>query len=596
MTDSWIASIFFVIAFSAMLSGIYLVQKKEEKISGVVWAPISIVLAICVNGFLAAIINFVHIPVNIVSMGGLDLLLAAVFWWLILGKKRRQVYDIPIQELVIMLVLVGIAIGYGIFHFGTELTAAFQAVDAPRHYTLSMNIVTSQKIDSSMFMSDLYGALFIEIFSVFFKPDFYYKIFVLSEMVNLVLTAACFFALVAKFCNSKFMNVMTGIFSLFFLFGYPVHNLQFGFVYWGMGVTVLTCILYFLEIWIQEENKWLYSVILAILNFALFELYSLFVPPVYLGSFLFLVSHKQIRKRLLEKKILLNLIIMYLPAIIVGLLYSYATIAYTGITAGTSSDSGGTSDIAPIAREGGIYKSFYSDFIVLLPFSLMVWWKSLREKKMAADCAVFICMVLFMAVLLFGGTQGKVSSYYYCKNNYVIWLLVFASAIRAIYHLWEEKNGHILVPYFITWGLVFLLFFGKIEEKIANKNSQFNFGTAKSYYSIYEWNRYWESLSQYDDGKMNLFLWVKNNLTKQGQKVAISSDSALDEEWYRVMTKSNFINYNGDWETYVSQVESKARYVCVMYNNFYYHHQNHFKDYTKIYECDWGFVAEIKSS
>jgi len=588
MTASWIASIFFVLAFCIMLSGVYFVEKKEGRTSGIVWMPLSIVLAICANAFLAGVINLAHIPVNIVSIGAVDLILAILLWWCILVKNKRQEYGFALNDVIIMLLVVGIAVWYGLKHFGLELTAAFQAIDAPHHYVNAMSIVDSQKIASSMFFSDLYEALFIETFSVFFKPELYYKIFVLSEIVNLVLAGACFSAVVVKFATSRFMNALIPILSLFYLFGYPVHNLQFGFVYWGMSVTVLTCILYVLEMWMEADRKWIFSIILALLNFGLFESYSLFVPPVFLGEFIYIICDAKIRKRIFSKEIILNGLMIFLPAVIVGLLYSYSMIAHTGI--GTTSAAG----TAAIAQEGGIYRSLYADFIVLLPFAIYIYWRSLRKKSLTSDCAIFICVALFMVLLLFGVMCGKVSSYYYCKNNYVIWLLLFFSGIRGIYCLWEEKHGQILMPYFITWGMVFLVFFAGIEDRIAARNAEFSMNASKNHFGIYAWNREWEPLSQFSDKKMELFSWVNANMTSKGESVAICSDSVLNEEWYKVMTKTDFKLYFGDWDMYLSAVESKTQYICVMYDNFYYYHQDHFAGLLKIYETEQGFITKIR--
>ncbi|MCI8338843.1 MAG: hypothetical protein HFH62_09240 [Lachnospiraceae bacterium] len=589
MTGSWFGSGFFCLAFLMFAAGIYFVRKRSGKENGIVWLPLSIVLAICANAFLAGIINLARIPVNILSVGAVDFILAVWLWWLILAKNRRQQYEFALKDGLLMLLVAGVAILYGVKHFGLELTAAFQAIDAPHHYANAMNVVNTQRIASGMFFSDLYDALFIETFSVFFKAELYYKIFVLSEMVNLLLAGTCFCAIVMRFAVSWFMRAMVGALSLFYLFGYPVHNLQFGFVYWGMSVTILTCMLYMLEIWVQEDRKWILSVILALLNFGLFESYSLFVPPVFLGEFLYIVLDSKIRKRIFTAEVIGNGLIIFLPAVLIGLVYSYSLVAHAGIGAASSASA-----TAGIANEGEIYKSFYSDFIVLLPFALSIYWNSLRKKRLSPDCALFICMALFMLLLLLGGMVGKVSSYYYCKNNYVIWLLLFFSGIRGIFRLWKARQGQFLVPYFITWGMVFLVFYASMEERVIARNPQFSMGSSRNYFSIYAWNREWEPLSQFSDKKMELFCWVNDHLTSQGESVAICSDSVLNEEWYRIMTNTDYQLYFGDWDLYLSKVEPKARYICVMYDNFYYHHQDHFTDFTTVYESELGYVAKIR--
>ena len=85
-------TIFYGIAVLALLSGAFFCYKSERKQAGMTWIALLLILVNCYHTFWAAILNVIHIPVNIISMGIIDLLTGGLLWFFIVKKKKWQRY------------------------------------------------------------------------------------------------------------------------------------------------------------------------------------------------------------------------------------------------------------------------------------------------------------------------------------------------------------------------------------------------------------------------------------------------------------------------------------------------------------------------
>ena len=75
------------IAVISLLSGAFFSYKSERKQAGMTWIVLLLILMNCYHTFWAAILNVIHIPVNIISMGIIDLLTGGLLWFFIVKKN-----------------------------------------------------------------------------------------------------------------------------------------------------------------------------------------------------------------------------------------------------------------------------------------------------------------------------------------------------------------------------------------------------------------------------------------------------------------------------------------------------------------------------
>ena len=92
MEGSIISSVFFVVSVILLYMGIFRIKKSENPLNGVIWVMMNFISLLCWGAFCGGIINMLHIPVNIVSMGVIYLASAAVLFFKIKKDGETQIY------------------------------------------------------------------------------------------------------------------------------------------------------------------------------------------------------------------------------------------------------------------------------------------------------------------------------------------------------------------------------------------------------------------------------------------------------------------------------------------------------------------------
>ena len=383
------------------------------------------------DALFAAVMGFLHVPVSCLSIGIANLAVSVFFWYGILKKGRRQQYTSRILDFIFAAVLFAAVFWCAYRQFGSEFSIRYLTIDPSVHLGYAMDIVNNQSV-SGMFFAQLNNAMFIQTFLPFLPSGFdAYKLFMIGDACMLYLSGLMFYALVLRFCKTKFLHITGICLTLLYTLGYPLNNMLYGFIYLGVGVTVTAFLVFGAEHFLADKiDRKLSVFMLGLGMLALMLCYILFVPVVMLGVFLCLTIGLARKKELLKRRTLLDYAVIFLVPIILGLIYSYAN--YFGEATGTT--VGGA-----IALEGAIYRSLLSNFIIFMPFAVYAVLKMWKEKKNAPATAIFVLLLIFMAGMLFLGIKGKVSSYYFYKNYYLLSLCVILRHILAFGSFWEAS-------------------------------------------------------------------------------------------------------------------------------------------------------------
>ena len=59
------------------------------------------------------------------------------------------------------------------------------------------------------------------------------------------------YALIRHYAKDTLLNVLSVVFPLVYVIGYPLNNTLYGFVYLGEGITILAAILLLMKKWLQ---------------------------------------------------------------------------------------------------------------------------------------------------------------------------------------------------------------------------------------------------------------------------------------------------------------------------------------------------------
>ena len=590
MNISILAALFYFVAYVGAVSGIYKIKKSNKKLYGITWGAVSIVGMNCFQVFVAAILNLIHIPVNCVSIGVFELAVGVVCWYEIIKKKQVQSHCYDWSDALFTVVLLGVVVLFSYQRYGLDLSIHYLTIDPAEHLKMAMNVVTNQNVDR-MFYGALTNAMLIEFLGAFKNPAQYYQIFVLGDILNLLLAGWMFFGVIRRFCKDNFLKLGSIVITIIYLLAYPLNNTIFGFVYLGMGVTIIAYLIIVVDEFMRGNlNKWINIVLISAGCLGIFECYVLFMPVTFFAILTcVLVKQYQAKKLFSVDTVITGLSIFLVPCII-GLLYTYM---------GFFGSEGGQTVGSAIVSEGGIYRDLYSNFLFVMPFALLGFWNLVKEKKNRLLLFLIPFLGVFVLSLFIRGMKGTVSSYYYYKNYYLLWLLVFILAFQGISSI-AGKARVLIVCFLGIWIFNAGIFATRIETRIQNKNSLFCVNQkAGAYLDIYSFNRDAKALPPYPWEKVQLYQYAVTELLEKDEvKPVPIAGYWEDAYWMEAITNqrlSGFDYWNNGDELFFSNLEEKAEYVIVLKDSeFYASYQEYFDSMERVYENTYGFIGKVK--
>ncbi len=588
MNISYGASIFYFIAVMSLIIGVYKIKKSDTELYGSIWVPISIISVTCYQVLIAAILNLIHIPVNIISIGIFNVIVSIILWYIIISKKNSQKYiyeKIDVAYLVILIIIIGV---FAYQRYGINLNLHYLTIDPAAHLKSAMDVVNGQRIDS-MFYASLNNALLIEMLGAFTSVSSYYKIFVLADVLHLFLAGLMFFGVIRRYFKNTFLKVAGVITSIVYLLGYPLNSTIFGFIYLGMGVTIIAYLIVVTDEFVRDNmNKWFCIALIFLGCLGIFETYVLFMPVTFF-SILACILVKQYKNKLLFSvdTVITGLAIFLIPCII-GLLYTYIGIF-----------GGDTSVGSAIATEGAIYRDLYSNFLLIIPLAIYGYWNYIKEGKNRLVFYMFPILSIFILVMFYRGIKGQVSSYYFYKNYYLLWFIVFLLVFIGISYL-EKKTRMLLVLGFGMWAFTGFFVVFNMEARIQEKNFLYcESPKASMYNDVYSFNRDGIGLPGYPVEKVELYQYVSTQYLESGEEDVVPLAGYWEDNyWMEAITNQrlsgfDYWNYNDDM--FFENLNDRANYVMVLTDSeFYSNYEEYFNSLERVYENSIGFVAKVR--
>lgn len=588
------ASIFFVLCYLVLAGGCYFQKKSDEKFCGMIWLALIFVMIQCYHAFLAAILNVIHIPVNLVTFGIFDLAASVYFWLPVYRKKEIQKYVYGIVDIVFVVLLVLVVVWFAKARFaGWSLSINYKTVDPAPRFREAMDFVNEQSI-SRMFYAQVVNGTLIELLAPFAQLDYYYRIYVLSDLVQLFASGLMFFGMIRKYIKGKYLSIAGIAASFVFLLGYPLNSTIYGFTYLGMSLTLAAALLLLTDFFMEEKlDKWFNIILLMLGCHAMFQCYVLFMPVVYL-AIIFAIFLKQYRKKILiSADTVVTCLSVFLFPCISGLWYTYMDVFVKDDVAVGSA----------ISAEGAIYRDLYSNFLPFLPLAIYGYVKLIKAKKnkfISWFAPMFSVFTFGMFALVYH--NRSVSTYYFYKDYYMMWLIVCALAFYAVYEMGKDAKA-VAGLYFGTWAFVLVFFLSGLETRVANNNDllilggsakgpQLNDLACFNYYTIKE--------PPYSESRMALAHYVYQELLSTGKTDGPVPCTYNDDQfyWYEGVTNqrlSDYMFWNVGYEDYLEQLEEECDYVSVMIDGtMYVENQEYFDSLEKVFENEIGFVAKVK--
>ena len=352
------------------------------------------------------------------------------------------------------------------------------SVDASMHYSAATNFADNMKILAKIdnqtgynFKTMQTGAyintgIFINVVRSVL-PDFKdYVSMKIFEMGILALNIMAFYMLISNTLKTKRNYLIGIIFLILYAFAYPYTSLLYGFSYLSMAIAFSTGLFYLAKIYNEKEVSFLYVLgLIVLMGIGIIFSYCLFVPALF--SFICIyVFIKDLKK---EEKTYLKFF-KKSTLLVTGLLLIVTILAILYLVVPTFTDSDQNKLTDAIGFVGGSYKSLYQDFLFYIPFVILFIYKSLKNNEVNYQNIALILLGAQTFICLVGLIVGIVSSYYYYKIYYIIWILVVSIAVEVMCTSYENKELLVLLKtYLIVWVCIILFAISGYEMKLIAK-------------------------------------------------------------------------------------------------------------------------------
>jgi|AGTN01.3.fsa_nt_gi hypothetical protein len=284
-------SVWYLLTYLVLFFGFYRYKKSDIRLNGIPWLAITFFAIMCFNTLVAGVINIVSIPANILTLSFANLAAGGALWFVIIKAKQRQQYFFEAFDFIATGILI-IAVAFvANAQFGTGINVNYETSDPSVHLRLAMDVFNTGEV-SGMYFTALNNALFFELLSPLTASFYYYKFFIVSDILMLFLSGLMFLAVIRRYLLKPFMKVVGVIVTLIYLYGYPLNNMIFGFEYLGVSVSIIAMLIFFCDCFIHKElNHWFIAALLGLGCLSLMVAYIMFVPVIYIGIFLCICTY-----------------------------------------------------------------------------------------------------------------------------------------------------------------------------------------------------------------------------------------------------------------------------------------------------------------
>lgn len=547
-------TIIYFISVALLFVAILLCPKSQKKTGLISWIILGSYGVFLTQTVTAGILNLLHIGPGLGSVAAANFIVSVVILVFIV-KKGIQAYTFSTLDLANVLVITAFVVLVMYHHHGIHLDISYASVDGATHAGYARVVASSHTFPTNMFFSALQTGLLMEAATTLGIGFSVYKIFVLMECIYTLYSALLFWCLIRRHTEHTAIRSFLFLPTLLYWCGYPLYTTVFGFSYFGCGVSILNMILLLTDLYMDENYH--RAFVISALNsglFSIFVCYTMFVPIAFFGLFITLVyiMWKKERKKLFSLKNALTMIAVFALPSILGLIYSVKDVRHLAPGAG-------------ISRDGGGYFNLYSDFILLIPLAVFGLVHMIKSKKPLAELFSSVLQAALMAVFFIFAMQGRVSSYYYMKNNNLAWLLLWVLVVYATDLLIASEKVHIITFYALF--LFILLMCRRGDGFVNRRNARFIAVPSGKLLNIYSYTDAWfKAPTRIPVDMLDLYHYVYDH-TEPGETICVNDEMMC--RWFKTLTGNDKEFSYGTAEDLQKLPDEKTRYMLCVYSNIY---------------------------
>ncbi len=431
---------------SGILVALSLLLKKSERKQNALRSLIMAIIAYeCYLCLLAGVLTTLHIPVSAATVSVCNICCIVGTGLLLYKQKQIQSYFVDYKDMLFLLFLGGIIAFLFIQRFTPDMDRIlFGTSDPATHLKMAMNFLNNKAVDG-MYIGQLINGLFIDGMRAIFPDELVYKSFLIQYGFNFFLSGAMLWAVLQKYQTGVVMRLFVYAVTIAYTLGYPYNDFLYGFVYLQMTITVICYLIGLMQDFMEKPvNIWVWGVFTGAGCLAVSIGYTLFAPPVYL-SILGLVAYKAHQEKWLTSSrrllfsrrfVLCSLNLFLIPCFLtIWIIFVLPTIHGSVPPYGSAMN----------AAEGAIYRNLFSDFLLFAVPAIYGIINSYKPKKISFLSFFWPILGVYYFVFLALMLSGNITTYYFYKFNYLLWMAVMCSFVAGMHALWKKEKKLFLI-------------------------------------------------------------------------------------------------------------------------------------------------------
>ena len=536
-----------LLIFSA---GFFRIQKSEQRLSGILFLGITILSYMLVNTVLAGIYGLIGVPICVYTISLPVMILGGIL--LAYSKKHVQEYVFSKNDKIVLCFLVVLTLCFWVGYFRCKLPIRYVSVDASVHCRWAKQIALQHTLNSNLFFGYVNDGLFMEALLTITGINGFYHSFAFMRIVDFFLAGLLFYSLIRDLCVTRYQKIAGIVVTTFYIFGYPLYALMFGFVYFGDAVTIICLILLLLKMYETAELKHQWILIMMNLSlFGIFTTYTMFVPGVFLGVFIdVLVVQKKFGNKIISKESIVELFKVFIFPCVLGMTHAYVNLKEI-------SSGGG------ISNDGGKYFDLYSNFVLLAPFVLSSLIKRCKRHQFDGVFWMFVTTIAFTGLFLAGSWIGVVSTYYLSKMYNIIWLLCFIMMMEEIVELSRYNKEFMNAFAACIFVLSVFVIVDDVDQKFSG-NQEIKTG-ANCFLNIYWFNGNFFLNQPFIDNDEIVLYQECHDITENladGEMLYVGDE--IHANWFKTFTNQTEIEISGNSSIIQSRIiDGSYKYICV---------------------------------
>lgn len=471
-------NLFFLFAFAALLSGLIFVRKSEQPKPLLPVILGSFLTELCIGTVAAKVCALLSVAVGLKSIGVAYLIVGICIWTYMVVSKQFQKFRVDSWNVYSFSV---ITIWYVILFlsiFTIGLSNKYINSDPAVHLNFALNVMDTGRITNMPF-GELFNGLILSMFRPFVARISLYKVYILADAAANFVNVLMFYVLVAAFCKHKFVKAILPFLCLGYFFGWPLFSyILGGFGYLSWGGILSAYIVYLLMQFYGSGTKREQVILLIEIGLSYIGLafcYMLFLP--ILGILILLTLILKIKKDssfvISAKKMVIGGLVM------AGIGAVLVVISFKGYFYGSAEHF-----FDVLSTDGWTHKDLYRDFVFLMPPCLYMGWHYIKTRKINFAFLSSVSTLAFAAVTFVLCLCEIVSSYYFYKIYYILWIFLWLMLIDAMDYFMEKDKG-IIAAYGITFCIPFIMTLSGFDYMLEDKGIVVNEKHSSFYPSLY---------------------------------------------------------------------------------------------------------------